>query len=77
MGHFEGRTYNGIMRHWLLVVAVELSEIAVDLSAFGFDFIGEDEFGEEFALDDGEKKPYQQITLTLHDKQTVFVNKKI
>ena len=46
------------------------------MSPFGFETISEDEFGEEFTLDSGEKKPYQQISLTLHDKQAEDVYKR-
>ena len=52
---------------------LELADIAQDLSVFGFESISEEEFGEEFTLDSGEKKPYQQISLTLHDKQAELI----
>lgn len=55
------------------LLPLELADIAQDLSIFGFDSISEEEFGEEFTLDSGEKKPYQQISLTLHDKQAELI----
>ena len=55
------------------LLPLELADIAQDLSSFGFETISEDEFGEEFTLDSGEKKPYQQISLTLHDKQAELI----
>jgi hypothetical protein len=51
------------------LLPLELADIAADMSAFGFEVITEEAFGEEFTLNDGEKKPFQQISLTLHDKQ--------
>ena len=55
------------------LLPLELADIAQDLSVFGFENISEEEFGEEFTLDSGEKKPYQQISLTLHDKQAELI----
>ena len=55
------------------LLPLELADIAQDLSVFGFESISEEEFGEEFTLDSGEKKPYQQISLTLHDKQAALI----
>ena len=55
------------------LLPLELADIAQDLSVFGFESISEEEFGEEFTLDSGEKKPYQQISLTLHDKQAELI----
>lgn len=55
------------------LLPLELADIAQDLGVFGFESISEEEFGEEFALDSGEKKPYQQISLTLHDKQAELI----
>lgn len=55
------------------MLPLELADIAADLSVFGFESISEDEFGEEFALDSGEKKPFQQISLTLHDEQAKLI----
>ena len=55
------------------LLPLELADIAQDMAVFGFESISEDEFGEEFTLDSGEKKPYQQISLTLHDKQAELI----
>jgi len=64
----------------------DLADLAVDMSAFGFDVVAEDGFGEDFTLKDGNKKPFQQISLTLHDKQAelfraaiahVYANKEV
>ena len=55
------------------MLSVELADIAADLSTFGFETISEDGFGEEFTLDDGDKKPFQQISLTVHDSQAALI----
>lgn len=55
------------------LLPLELADIAQDLTVFGFESISEEEFGEEFTLDSGGKKPYQQISLTLHDKQAELI----
>ena len=64
----------GELAEWDIdLLPLELADIAQDLSPFGFEAISEDEFGEKFTLDSGEKKPYQQISLTLHDKQAELI----
>ncbi len=55
------------------LLPLELADIAADLSVFGFESISEDDFGESFTLDSGEKKPFQQISLTLHDEQAKLI----
>ncbi len=55
------------------LLAVELADIAMDMTAFGFDSISDEEFSEDFTLDSGEKKPFQQISLTLHDEQAALI----
>lgn len=55
------------------LLPLELADIAQDMAVFGFESISEEEFGEGFTLDSGEKKPYQQISLTLHDKQAALI----
>ena len=55
------------------LLPLELADIVQDMTVFGFESISEEEFGEEFTLDSGEKKPYQQISLTLHDKQAELI----
>jgi hypothetical protein len=52
------------------LLPLELADIGADLSDFGFDAsVLEDAFDTGFSLEDGDKKPFQQISLTLHDKQ--------
>ena len=59
------------------LLPLELAEIAEDLSVFGFETVTDEEFGEDFTLDDGGKKPFQQISLTLHDKQAALLHTAI
>ena len=59
------------------LLPLELADIAEDLTIFGFETVSDEEFGEEFALDDGEKKPFQQISLTLHDNQAALIHAAI
>lgn len=59
------------------LLPMELEGISLDMTAFGFDAIVEDGFGEDFTLDDGEKKPFQQISLTLHDEQAALLHAAI
>lgn len=59
------------------LLPLELADIAVDMTAFGFDAVDEDIFGDDFTLDDGEKKPFQQISLTLHDEQAELLHAAI
>ena len=59
------------------LLPLELADIAADMSAFGFEVITEEAFGEEFTLNDGEKKPFQQISLTVHDKQAELLHTAI
>lgn len=59
------------------LLPLELADIAEDLSVFGFETVTDEEFGEDFTLDDGGKKPFQQISLTLHDKQAVLLHAAI
>lgn len=49
----------------------ELSDI--DMVQFGFEAVDADSFGDSFGLDDGDKKPFQQITLTVHDEQAKLI----
>ena len=59
------------------LLPLEIADIAADLSAFGFESISEDEYGDSFKLEDGAKKPFQQISLTLHDDQAALLLKAI
>ncbi len=64
----------GELAEWdVELLPLELADISADLSVFGFETISEDDFGESFTLDSGEKKPYQQISLTLHDEQAKLI----
>lgn len=64
----------GELAEWdVELLPLELADIAADLSAFGFETVSEDDFGEAFTLDSGEKKPFQQISLTLHDEQAKLI----
>ncbi len=68
----------GEMAQWDAdLLPLELADIAVDMSAFGFEAVSDEDFGEEFTLDDGGKKPFQQISLTLHDKQAELLHAAI
>ena len=55
------------------LLPLELIDISQDLTVFGFEAVSEDGFGESFTLDDGDKKPFQQISLTLHDEQAALL----
>lgn len=59
------------------LLPLELSDIAMDMTDLGFPSINDEEFGEDFTLEDGEKKPYQQISLTLHDEQAALLHAAI
>jgi len=68
----------GEIAEWdMELLPLELADIAVDMSAFGFDIVTEDAFGDSFTLDDGDKKPFQQISLTVHDKQAALLHAAI
>ena len=55
------------------LLPVELAGIMLPMEDFGFESISPDEFGENFVLDEGEKKPFQQISITVHDKQAALI----
>ncbi len=68
----------GEMAQWDVdLLPLELADIAMDMSAFGFEAVSDEDFSEEFTLDDGGKKPFQQISLTLHDKQAELLHAAI
>ena len=52
----------------------ELASWGLDLP---LDFVGADEFGDEFSLPDGDKSPFQQMTFTLADEQAVQIQNAI
>lgn len=55
------------------LLPVELAGIMLPMEDFGFESISPDDFGENFVLDEGEKKPFQQISITVHDKQAALI----
>jgi hypothetical protein len=59
------------------LLPLELADIAADMSAFGFEIVTEEAFGDSFTLNDGEKKPFQQVSLTVHDKQAALLHAAI
>lgn len=59
------------------LLPLELADIVMPMNDFGFDAILEDEFDESFTLDDGEKKPFRQISITVHDKQYELIQAAI
>lgn len=59
------------------LLPLELADLTVDMTPFGFDTVAEEAFGDDFSLDDGEKKPFQQISLTLHDEQAELLHTAI
>ena len=68
----------GELSQWDMdLLPLELADIAADLSVFGFPPISAEEFGESFTLDSGEKKPFQQISLTVHDRQADLILRAI
>jgi hypothetical protein len=68
----------GELAEWdVELLPLELADIAADLSVFGFEAISDEEYGDEFTLNDGDKKPFQQISLTLHDEQAELLHAAI
>lgn len=59
------------------LLPLELADIVMPMTDFGFDAILEDEFDESFTLDDGEKKPFRQISITVHDTQYELIQAAI
>lgn len=60
----------GELAEWdVELLPLELADISADLSVYGFDIINDEGFDSAFTLDNGGKKPFQQISLTLHNKQ--------
>lgn len=55
------------------LLPLELADIAMPMTDFGFDSISDKDFSENFTLDDGEKKPFQQISITVHDEQAKLI----
>ena len=64
----------GEMAGWDMdLLPLELADIAMPMADFGFEVISDDDFSESFTLDDGEKKPFQQISITVHDEQAKLI----
>ena len=64
----------GEMAGWDMdLLPLELADIALPMADFGFEIISDDDFSENFTLDDGEKKPFQQISITVHDEQAKLI----
>ncbi len=59
------------------LLPVELAGIMLPMEDFGFESISPDDFEENFVLDEGEKKPFQQISITVHDKQAELMLRAI
>jgi len=59
------------------LLPVELAGIMLPMEDFGFESISPDDFGENFVLDEGGKKPFQQISITVHDKQAELILRAI
>ena len=55
------------------LLPLELVDIVMPMTDFGFETISDADFSENFTLDDGEKKPFQQISITVHDEQAKLI----
>ncbi len=55
------------------LLPLELADIEMPMTDFGFETISDEDFSENFTLDDGEKKPFQQISITVHDEQAKLI----
>ncbi len=55
------------------LLPLELADIVMPMADFGFETISDADFSENFTLDDGEKKPFQQISITVHDEQAKLI----
>ena len=64
----------GEMAQWDMdLLPLELADITLPMADFGFEVISDEDFSENFTLDDGEKKPFQQISITVHDEQAKLI----
>lgn len=64
----------GEMAEWDMdLLPLELADIMLPMTDFGFATISDEDFSENFTLDDGEKKPFQQISITVHDEQAKLI----
>ena len=58
------------MAQWDMdLLPLELQGIMLPMTDFGFQAISDEDFSDNFTLDAGEKKPFQQISITVHDEQ--------
>ena len=55
------------------LLPLELADIIMPMTDFGFQAISDDDFSDQFTLDAGEKKPFQQISITVHDEQARLI----
>lgn len=55
------------------LLPLELADIIMPMADFGFQAISEDDYLDHFTLDAGEKKPFQQISITVHDEQAQLI----
>ena len=64
----------GEMAQWDMdLLPLELQRIMLPMTDFGFHAISDEDFADNFTLDAGEKKPFQQISITVHDEQARLV----
>ncbi len=64
----------GEMAQWDMdLLPLELADIVMPMTDFGFQSISHDDFSDQFTLDAGEKKPFQQISITVHDEQARLI----
>ncbi len=62
------------MSQWDMdLLPLELADIVMPMTDFGFQAISDDDFSDQFTLDAGEKKPFQQISITVHDEQARLI----
>ena len=59
------------------LLPMELADIVMPMTDFGFQTVSPDDFSTEFSLADGEKKPFQQMSITLHDRQLELIQAAI
>lgn len=64
----------GEMAQWDMdLLPLELADIMLPMTDFGFESISDEDFSDNFTLDAGEKKPFQQISITVHDEQAKLI----
>lgn len=65
----DNKTNESKWNDYLAEDVAELSFDGFDREFLGFDSISDEGFSDSFSLPEGEKKPFQQISITVHDKQ--------